>query len=256
MTRIIAVLSAKGGVGKTTTTSNIGAALAEKGKSVIVIDGNVTTPNLSLHLGIPLAPITLHDALKGDAHIRSAIYKHSSGMQVIPASLSVGALKGLNINKLAGALMNLLGAAEIILIDGAAGLGKEATAIMEVSDEMIIVTNPDLPALTDALKAIKMANEIGTKVLGVVVNRVRGHSHEISVSEIRDMLEVPVIAVVPEDKAVPKAIAAKMPVVNYSPRSKASREFKRLAASIAGEAWTEPTKRKNWFDRMLDYLAG
>jgi len=256
VTRIIAVMSAKGGVGKTTTTSNLGAALAERGKSIIVIDGNVTTPNLSIHLGIPLAPITLHDALKGNAHIRHAIYKHKSGLQVIPASLSVGALKGINMNKLAGALLNLLGSAEIILIDGAAGLGREATALMEVADEMIIVTNPDLPSLTDALKALKVANEIGTKVIGVVVNRVKGQDHEMTITDIREMLGIPVIAIVPEDRAVPRSIAEKEPVVNYSPRSKASREFKRLAASIAGEAWSEPTKSKNWFDRMLDYLAG
>ncbi len=256
MTRIIAVLSAKGGVGKTTTTSNLGAALAERGKSVIVMDGNVTTPNLSLHLGIPLAPITLHDALSGKAHIRHAIYTHKSGLRIIPASLSVGALKGMNINKLAGALMNLLGTAEIILIDGAAGLGKEATAIMEVADEMIIVTNPDMPSLTDALKAIKIGKEIGTKIVGVVVNRVRGRSHEMTVADIRDMLEVPVIGIVPEDISVPRSIAEKTPVVHYNPRSPAAREFKRLAASISGDTWTDPVKKKNWFDRMIAYLAG
>lgn len=243
-------------ISNTTTTSNLGAALAERGKSIIVMDGNVTTPNLSIHLGIPLAPVTLHDALKGSAHIRHAIYKHSSGMRVIPASLSVGALKDINMNKLSGALLNLLGTAEIILIDGAAGLGKEATAIMELADELVIVTNPDLPALTDALKAIKVAGAMGTKVLGVVVNRVRGQSHEMSVTDIRSMLDVPVIGVIPEDLAVPKSITAKMPAVHFSPRSKASREFKRLAASITGEAWSEPSKSKNWFDRMIDYLAG
>ena len=256
MTRIIAVLSAKGGVGKTTTTSNIGAALADRGKSIIVMDGNITTPNLSIHLGIPLAPITLHDVLKGNANIKHAIYRHESGLRVIPASLSVGALKGLNMDKMAGALLNLLGNAEIILIDGAAGLGREATAIMELADEMILVTNPDMPSLTDALKAVKVAEQMGTKVIGVVVNRFKGEAHEVSISEIRDMLEVPVIAVIPEDRAVPRSIAAKMPVVTKSPRSRSSREFKRLAASLAGEAWSEPYKQKNWFDRMVDYLAG
>ena len=73
MTRIISILSGKGGVGKTTVASNLGAALVKKGKDTIILDGNVTTPNLSLHLGIPLYPVTLHDFLNKKAQIESAI---------------------------------------------------------------------------------------------------------------------------------------------------------------------------------------
>ena len=67
MTRIIACASGKGGVGKTTFVANLGVALAELGKDVIAVDTNLTTPNLGLHLGVPLYPTTLHDVLKGKA---------------------------------------------------------------------------------------------------------------------------------------------------------------------------------------------
>jgi septum site-determining protein MinD len=63
MTRVITVLSGKGGVGKTFVTANLGVTLAEMGKDVTILDGNLTTPNLGLHLGIPIFPRTIHDVL-------------------------------------------------------------------------------------------------------------------------------------------------------------------------------------------------
>lgn len=253
MARIISVLSGKGGVGKTTLVSNLGAALAKKGKRVIILDGNVTTPNLSLHLGIPFYPITLHDVLEKRIPIESAIYDHPSGISVIPASLSADKVRNVDIEKLEGVLWSLLGRADIIIVDAAAGLGKEALAAIGVADELIIVTNPDLPSVTDALKTIKIAEDSGTKVLGVVVNRVKGHKHELSLSDIKSMLEIPIIAVVPEDIAVPRSIAKKIPVVHHKPSSRSARAFKRLASRIVGEPWKE-TKKRSWFDRLFFWL--
>ncbi len=255
MARVISVISGKGGVGKTTTVSNLGAALVKKGKNVIVIDGNVTTPNLSLHLGIPFYPITLHDVLKRKTPIEAAIYEHSTGMRVVPASLSAESVKDTKIEKLEGALLNLLGSADIIIVDSAAGLGKEALTAMRLADELVVVTNPDLPSVTDALKTIKLAEEKGTKVLGVVINRVKGRKHEMPLSEIKSMLDVPILTVVPEDSSVPKSIKKKRPVVHHKPRSRASRAFRKLAAKILGEPFTEKKrKEKSWFERLTFWL--
>lgn len=255
MTRIIGVISGKGGVGKTTTVANLGSALVQMGKDVIILDANVTTPNLSLHLGIPFYKTTLHDVLREDSNIYRAVYRHRSGLKIIPASLSVGAMKDVKIERIQSALLNLLGGADIILLDAAAGLGREARATIDVADELIIVTNPDLPSVTDALKTIKIAEEGGTAVLGVVVNRVSGRSYELSNREIEEMLEVPVLVNVPEDVAVPQSIAVKMPVVNYKPRSKAAREFKRLAGIVSGETFIESAKEKNFVERLFGWLS-
>ena len=254
MARIISVLSGKGGVGKTTLVSNLGAALIKRGKNVIIIDANVTTPNLSLHLGIPFYPVTLHDVLKNDVPIESAVYNHHTGLRVIPASLSVEALKNVNMDKLEKALSNLFDKTDIIIVDAAAGLGKEALAAMTVADELIVITNPELPAVTDALKTIKIAQDNKTKVLGVVVNRVKGLKHELSMSEIKSMLDVPIISIVPEDLAVPRSIAKKTPVVHHKPRSKSSLEFQRLALRILGDPWTE-VKRRSWLERLFFWLT-
>ena len=254
MTRIISVLSGKGGVGKTTLVSNLGAALVKRGKNVIILDGNVTTPNLSLHLGIPFYPVTLHDVLKSKIPIESAIYHHESGLKIIPASLSYEAVKDVDMERFQAVILKLLGKADIVIVDSAAGLGKEALSAINVADDLIVVTNPDLPSVTDALRTIKIAEERGTKVTGVVVNRIKGLRHEMPLNEIKSMLEVPIIAAIPEDLAVPRSIAKRIPVVYHKPNSRASLEFHRLAAKIAGEPWAA-VKKKSWLDRLFFWLT-
>jgi septum site-determining protein MinD len=254
MTRIISILSGKGGVGKTTVASNLGAALVKKGKNIIILDGNVTTPNLSLHLGIPFYPVTLHDVLKRKAPIESAIYHHESGLKIVPASLSYDAVKDIDMEKFQAVLLKLLGKADIVIVDSAAGLGREALASINVADDLIVVTNPDLPAVTDALKTIKIAVEKGTKILGVVVNRIKCLKHELSLSEIKSILEVPIIAAIPEDLAVPRSIAKRIPVVHHKPNSRASLEFHKLAARIVGEPWLA-VKKKGWMERLFFWLT-
>lgn len=249
MTRIIACASGKGGVGKTTLVANIGAALAELGKDVIVVDTNLTTPNLGLHLGVPLYPTTLHDVLKGRAKIHDALYEHDSGLKIIPAGLSIRDLRGADIRDLPNTLLDLLGNAEIIILDSAAGLGREALTAMETADELLIVTNPDLPSVTDALKAAKLAEQTGTKVIGAVVNRITGRPHELSRWEIQNMLDnIDIIAGVPEDANVAKAIARRMPVIHHAPNAPASHRIRSVAARLVGQEYKMPLP---WYKRLF-----
>jgi septum site-determining protein MinD len=108
--------------------------------------------------------------------------------------------------------------------------------------------------VTDALRTIKIAEERGTRILGVVVNRIKGLKHELSLNEIKSILEVPIIGAVPEDIAVPKSIAKRIPVVRHKPKSRASVEFQRLAARIVGEPWAS-IKKKTWIDRLFFWLT-
>src|SRR4030042_6303031 len=126
MTRLIVITSGKGGVGKTTLTSNLAAALTDFGQKVTVIDGNLTTPNLGLHLGLHLPKKTLHDVLRGDTRLKDAIYPHTYGFDVIPASLGINDLKGVDVTRLPEVTFSLLGRSDYVIIDSAAGLGKEA----------------------------------------------------------------------------------------------------------------------------------
>ncbi len=256
MTRVIAVASGKGGVGKTTVTSNLGSALTEFGQRALVMDTNLTTPNLGFHLGVPLYPKTLHDVLKGEAYIDEAIYVHPSGLKVIPAGISMADLKSTNPRDLSKVVLDLVGDHDVVFLDSAAGLGREAVAGIESADELLVVTNPELPSVTDALKAIKLSEEMGTHVLGVVLNRVKGTKSELSVSDVESLLGYPVISQIPEDKMMLESLAAKSPLVAYAPNSAASIELKKLAATLVGIDYEAPAAPKgpSFISRIFGFL--
>jgi len=234
MAKLITITSGKGGVGKTTTSINLGAALNGFGKEVIILDANLTTPNIGLHLGAPIVPVSLNHVLLGKAKIGDAIYEHESGTKIVPSSLSVKELRRLNHGKLKEVGKKLRKMADFVIYDSAAGLGPEALAAFDAADELIIVTNPEIPAVTDALKTSKVLEELGKSVKGVVVTRVRGVKTEMPIANIRDMLELPILAVIPEEKYMQTALVMKNAIVHTHPRSKASRAYRKLAAKIIG----------------------
>ena len=256
MGRIISLISGKGGVGKTTLSSNLGSALHDFGYNTVLVDTNLTTPNLGFHLGVPLYPKTLHDVLRGEAKIHDAVFIHPTGLKVVPAGISVSDLKTTNPDKLSKAVLDLSNGHDIVLLDGSAGLGKESIAGISASDEVLIVTNPQLPSVTDALKAIKVAEEHGAHVLGVVLNRVKGLKSELSVEDVETLLGYPVVSIVPEDDVVHESLAAKTPVVIYDPKSKPAVEFKKLAASLVGIDWKPPEykERVGFFKRLFGFI--
>ena len=234
MSRLITIASGKGGVGKTTTSINLRTALNYFGKDVIIVDANLTTPNIGLHLGAPIVPISLNHILNGKAKISDAIYEHESGTKIIPSSLSINDLKNLNHSKLKEVGRKLRKMADIVIYDCAAGLGEEALAAMDASDEIIIVTNPEVPAVTDALKTAKMIEQMGKNVKGVIVTRVRKSKTEMPISNISEMLELPILGVVPEDDKVQAALAIKEALIHAYPKSKAAKEYKKIAAKLIG----------------------
>jgi septum site-determining protein MinD len=249
MSKLITITSGKGGVGKTTSAINLAAALNFFGKDVVLLDANLTTPNVGLHLGAPIVPVNLNHVLSGKASIVDAIYEHESGTKVIPSSLSVKDLGNINSSKLKDVGKKLKKMVDYIIYDSAAGLGDEAIAAIEPSDELIIVTNPEIPAVTDALKTSKVIEQMGKKIRGVIVTRVRGSKHEMPIENIEEMLELPIIGVIPEDSNMQEALVLKDALIHTHPNSKASRAYKKIAASIAGIKY----KEKGFFGRIFDW---
>jgi len=248
LSRIIGVISGKGGVGKTTVVVNLGAILASKfKKDVIVVDCNVTTSHLGLYLGMYYYPISLNQVLSGEVRIDKAIYNYSiPGMRIIPASLSLNDLKGIDVAELKKHIKSLFGKADFIFLDGAPGFGREVMATIQASDEILFITTPFIPSLIDTLKCSNVASEIGAKPIGLVLNMTGEGRHELLPNEIEQLVELPVISQIPRDKNVLKSLAAKLPIIDYNPRSKASREIVKLAAHLAGETY----KSQGFFSRM------
>ena len=249
MTKIVAVVSGKGGVGKTTLVSNLAAAMSMRGKHVIVVDGNVSGPNLAIHLGIPeVPPISLNDVIKNHAYIMQAIYQHPLGFKVIPASMAEleAELGGLKQH-----LTRLLGVYDLILIDSAPGVNDEVRASIEVADEVLIVTNPEVPAIKNAQMVKELADKLKKPIAGVVVNIVRNEKHELSKDEIERALHARVIGIVKEHSKVREAISYGIPVVAHAPRIHVSREITKIAYHLLEE---EPPK-ESFLDKILSFLT-
>lgn len=256
MTRFIALCSAKGGVGKTTSTVNIGSALNFLKKETIVIDGNITSPNIGLHLGAAVVPVNLHHVLAGKNHIFEAIYEHPSNLKIIPSSLSIDSLEKIKPEKLANVLNDLSGVAEIVLIDSPPGLGNETLAVLNAVDEVILVTTPELPSVTDTLKTARITERLGKTITGVILTRVNNDNLEMGIRNVESMLDHPVIGVIPEDKNIRKSLILSNSIVNSYPDSKAAIAYKKLAASLIGRNYEEELKKEEtgFFYRILSSL--
>lgn len=234
MTRTIVITSGKGGVGKTTSAINLGVALNKFGRDVIVVDANITTPNVSIHLGAPEIPVSLHHVLSSKAEPEEAIYEHSSGIKVVPGSISPAHMKSVKYENFDGIIKKIKRFADFVIVDCAAGLGKEANMAIKATDEVLVITQPEIAALTDALKTIKLAEKMDKIVLGVILTRTTGKKYELKKDNVEEMLEVPVLAVIPEDDNVKESLRQKDAVFSLYPNTKASLRYEDLAAKILG----------------------
>jgi septum site-determining protein MinD len=255
MKKLIVITSGKGGVGKTTTAINLGAAMNYFGEDVLVIDGNLSTPNIGIHLNSPEVPVDLNQVLQKKAEPFEAVYQHESGLKIMPSSISIKELKKIDPNKMKEFKNEFKKLSNYVIIDGSAGLGKETTAVMEMADEIIVVTNPEITAIADALKTIKLAEEMKKTVTGVIVTRVKRNDIEMQPETVKDMLEVPILGMVPEDIAVQVSLSKRDAVIHTHPKSKSSRAYKELAARLLEIEYDSSKDQEKVIERILRSLG-
>ena len=235
MAKTYAIISGKGGVGKTTTAINLGVSLNHLGEEVIIIDANLTTPNIGIHLGSPIVPITLNHVLNKQAKLEDAIYEHESGTKIMPASLSLKETEKIKYEKLSEITKKLKKITNHVLMDCAAGLGEEARAAISSSDEIIIVTNPEMAAVTDALKTIKLAEEMKKPIKGIIITRYRGKKTDMSLSNIKDMLESEILGIIPEEDSIRESQVMKNAVIYTHPKSRAAKTYMATSKRFLGD---------------------
>ncbi|MBU1197016.1 AAA family ATPase [Candidatus Micrarchaeota archaeon] len=236
MSRVIGVVSGKGGVGKTTVVVNVGAALAHRFKKrVAVVDCNVTTSHLGVSLGFSYLSKTLNHVLRGESTIHQAIYDHHSGMKVIPSSMKLKDLKGIDFARLKPAIRDLEKSFDIVLLDAGPGLGREGVGALLASQELLFVSQPTLPAIMDIVRCQEAVKGTDKPHLGIVLNLVENHGHHLTKENVENLSSLEVVSVIPRDDRVPESLAAQTPVVLSHPQSPAGQELLALAARIIGE---------------------
>ncbi|MBM3228274.1 hypothetical protein FJZ20_00070 [Candidatus Pacearchaeota archaeon] len=236
MGKIIGVISLKGGVGKTSIVTSLGSAFSQSGKKVLLVDGNLSSPSLGLHLNIIEPEKTLHHVLNRTIRPREAIYEHQ-GIHVMPASI----FQRIEVNplKLKDGIKNLRRSYDVILVDSSPSLDEETLAVILASDELLVVTTPDHPTLSATIKAIKLAKQRGTPISGLIINKVQNRNFELSFQDIESTLDIPVLAVIPYDINVLKSLSDMKPYTTYKPQSRGSVEYKKLAAVLTGEKYKQ-----------------
>ena len=231
MAKTIGIMSLKGGVGKTSTTVALGDALANLGKKVLLVDANFSTPSLGLHFNIINPEKTIHDVINRTINIAEAII-NVGNMDVLPASLFYD--RAFNPMSLRNKLRAVNKKYDFILIDSSPSLNDETLAAMLASDSLFVVTTPDVPTLSMTLKAIKIARQRGTKIDGLILNKVHNKNFELSLEDIEKTAEIPILAVIPHDVGFLKALSENVPFTSRKPNSKGSIEFMKLAGVLSG----------------------
>ncbi len=240
MGKTIGIVSLKGGVGKTTTTVALGSAIANLGKKVLIVDANFSAPNLGIHLNILDPKITLNHVMERKAHMHEAIITLGN-LDILPCSIfGKFDINPLKLKESLGLVKNNY---DYILIDSSPSLNDETLATIVASDELIIITTPDAPTLSTTIKAVNLAKKRGTPINGLILNKVYNKKFEIPLKKVEESSETPVLAVIPHDVKIPESLSRFTAYVNFTPRSKGSIEYQKLAETLTGSKKINKVKR-------------
>ena len=241
MSKVIGIIAIKGGVGKTSAVSSIGASAARDfNKKVLVIDANFSAPNLALHVGMVNPEVTIHHVLDGKAKAIDAIYPTEHGFDIMPGSLIY---EKVNPLLLADKIRDLRRKYDLILIDSSPNLNEEILSTMLASDELIVVTTPDIVTLSSTLRAVKLAKERRTPISGIILNKVYNKNFELSLRDIEQASGVNVLAVLPHEVQILEALSKNIPSSLHK-NTESTREYRKLAGTLVGEQYREKSRFK------------
>jgi septum site-determining protein MinD len=256
MAKVLVVTSGKGGVGKTTSTAALGAALAQTGKKVAVIDFDVGLRNLDLIMGAERRVVfDLINVIKGDAKVDQALIrdKRVETLFLLPASQTRDKdnLTDEGVERVIGELREKF---DWIICDSPAGIERGATLAMRHADVAVVVSNPEVSSIRDSDRIIGLLDskteraEKGERVekhlLLTRYDPARAARGEIlKVEDVLDILSIPLLAIVPESTEVLRSSNLGAPVTLGSPNSAAARAYQEAVRRLQGETVVDVQKR-------------
>ncbi|WP_270179447.1 septum site-determining protein MinD [Alkalihalobacillus sp. CinArs1] len=238
----IVITSGKGGVGKTTTTANIGTALALMGKKVCLVDTDIGLRNLDVVMGLENRIIyDLVDVAEGRCRLHQALIKDKrfEALYMLPAAQTKdkSAVQPKEMKKI---IEELKQDYDYVLIDCPAGIEQGFQNAIAGADKSVVVTTPETSAVRDADRIIGLLEkEEGIEAPKLVVNRIRNHMMQsgemLDVDEIVSILAIDLLGIVGDDDTVIRASNKGEPIA-LDPSSKASIAYRNIARRILGES--------------------
>ncbi len=238
--KAITVTSGKGGVGKTTTTANIGVALARMNKKVVVIDADIGLRNLDVVMGLENRIVyDLVDVVEGRCKLRQAMIKHKQfpDLYLIPAAqtrdkTAVSPSDMINVTD------QLRDEFDFIMIDSPAGIERGFRNAIAPANEVLIVTNPEVSAVRDADRIIGLIEAENKGPGQLILNRVKidmvRRGEMLSAEDVTDILAIRLIGIIPEDENVIPASNSGVPIT-LNENSRAGQAFRNIARRLNGE---------------------
>jgi septum site-determining protein MinD len=270
MAKVLVVTSGKGGVGKTTSTAALGAALARSGQAVVVVDFDVGLRNLDLVMGAERRVVfDLINVIQGAAKLPQALIrdKRLDTLWLLPASQTRDK-DALTTNGVARVIAELRQKFDWVICDSPAGIERGATLAMRHADAAIIVTNPEVSSVRDSDRIIGLLDsktekaekgeQVEKHLLIARFDPLRAARGEmLSIEDVLDILSVPLLGIVPESEEVLRASNIGSPVTLCSATSAPARAYGDAARRLKGEnvPMTIPSDRKGLFGKLFGRRA-
>lgn len=236
--RVIAITGGKGGVGKTTVAINLACALAARGRRTLLLDADLGLGNVDVMLGLKPAR-TLADVLEGECSLGEAVMPGPGGVGIVPAASGVRRMADLGPREHAGlvhAFSGLQSEVDALVVDTAAGIAAGVVGFCGAAQEVLVVVCNEPASITDAYATIKVLHQdYGRRRFKVLVNMARsqeegqmlfGKLHEVTERFLDVTLDL--VATVPEDPWVRRAIQRQRALLELYPASPAATALKKL----------------------------
>jgi septum site-determining protein MinD len=266
MAKVLVVTSGKGGVGKTTSTAGLGAALAQGGESVVVVDFDVGLRNLDLVLGAERRVVyDLINVVQGDAKLQQALIrdKRLDNMYLLPASQTRDK-DALTADGVARVVTELRQRFDWVICDSPAGIERGATLAMRHADIAVVVTNPEVSSVRDSDRIIGLLDSkteraergetMEKHLLLTRYDAVRaGRGEMLKVDDVLEILSIPLLGIIPESTEVLRASNLGTPVTLANPASAPAKAYLDAARRLRGEDvdMVVPSDRKSFLSGLF-----